>query len=342
MEQTRTINLPIAGKLQHGEKLEGKGPKELGYFIARTQNSEMNFLINRFKEKYPKETKVNIRFFDENPLTIRNVRYNQSGAVCYCLENSKEGKEKTKNGWKPIECKEDCSYRFTDGHGKPMCNREATLKFIVPAVTTDRIFLMKITGQTSIDRVKDYIKLQKMQSKSIVGDYTLSLHQEEQINREGKKFNNYILDIYKSDEFDSNNISQESEKIKEEPKKETIKKKEQKPKQTSSTKQVKKVQENAKTEPKKEEKISEDDMKNYYALISTKHENINDKDYLIGNFANIEDEIMDIIISPEYAEELENCDLGTTVKLDVQKTITNKLFTKTIEYIEKHKKNVAA
>ena len=342
MEQTRTINLPIAGKLQHGEKLEGKGPKELGYFIARTQNSEMNFLINRFKEKYPKETKVNIRFFDENPLTIRNVRYNQSGAICYCLENSKEGKEKTKNGWKPIECKEDCSYRFTDGPGKPMCNREATLKFIVPAVTTDRIFLMKITGQTSIDRIKDYIKLQKMQSKSIVGDYTLSLHQEEQINREGKKFNNYILDIYKSDEFDSNNISQESEKIKVEPKKETIKKKEQKPKQTSSTKQVKKVQENAKTEPKKVEKISDEDMKNYYALISTKHESINDKDYLIGNFANMEDEIMDIIISPEYAEELENCDLGTTVKLDVQKTKTNKLFTKTIEYIEKHKKNVAA
>lgn len=342
MEQTRTINLPIAGKLQHGEKLEGKGPKELGYFIVKTQNSEMNFLMNRFKERYPKETKVNIRFFDENPLTIRNVRYNQGGAACYCLENSKTGKEKTKKGWQNIECKEDCEYRLLDGPGKPACNREGTLKFIIPEVTTDRIFLMKIKGQTSIDRIRDYIALQKMQQKSIIGDYTLSLHQEEQINREGKKFNNYILDIYKEDEVVSNNISQEVNKIDEKSNKTEVKKKESKTTKKSSTKVETKNEEKLEKGDKEADKVSEEELKNYFSLINTKREIISGKEYVVGIFGNTKDELVDIIVHPDYAEEIEECNLGTTVKLDVQKTKTNRNFTKTVEFITKLKKNNVA
>lgn len=352
MEQKKAINFPIAGKIQHGLKQKENKPKELGYFIAKTQNNEMNFLMNRFKEKYPKETKVNISFFDENPLTIRNVRYNQSGAVCYCLENETKGKEKTKNGWKQIECKKDCKYRITDTPGKPMCNREGTLKFIIPNVTTDRIFLMKITGQTSINRIKDYISLQKMQGKSIVGDYILSLHQEEQTNKEGKKFKNFILDIYKNDELISNNnIFPNNEKIiennvkeqaNETLKKSTTIKKELKTLIQNKSETTKKVEKSTEQKDIDVNKISDDELQKCFTLISTKRESILNnnvpKEYLIGSFVNIKDEELDIIIPPEFAEGLEKCNLGTTVKLDISKSKNNRIFAKTLEYITKLEK----
>lgn len=355
MKQTRTINLPIAGKLQHGLKLEGKGPKELGYFIAKTQNSDMNFLMNRFKERYPKDTKVNIRFFDENPLTIRNARYGNNKTLCYCLDGEINGKERTKKGWQPVECTENCPYRKAKEDGKPNCNREATLKFILPEVTTDRIFLMKIKGQTSIDRIKDYIALQRMQGKSILGDYILSLHQEEQINRNGKQFNNFILDIYKKEDFNSNNISPNNNTTEKEivnKKRETTKQLDTKKNETKIVKQSKKtIDKRTSTKQKAKDsnvkKMTDEELQQCFTLISTKRENIKNnnqsKEYVIGNFVNIKDEELDIIIPPDYAEELESCDLGTTVKLDVSKSKNNRMYAKTLEYVVKlQKNNVAA
>jgi hypothetical protein len=46
---------------------------ELGYFIAKIKNDNMQFLLNRFNEKYHQENKINVRFFDENPLSVRRI-----------------------------------------------------------------------------------------------------------------------------------------------------------------------------------------------------------------------------------------------------------------------------
>ena len=55
MEQVARMNLPIVGRVQHGEKqiVDNKTKvKELGYFIAKIRNDNMNFLLNKFNEKY--------------------------------------------------------------------------------------------------------------------------------------------------------------------------------------------------------------------------------------------------------------------------------------------------
>ena len=65
----------------------------------------------------------------------------------------------------------------------------------MPKICTDRIWLMKITGQTSINRLHDYFELQRMQGKSIKGHYNLFLKQEEISDFTGKTYNHYILDI---------------------------------------------------------------------------------------------------------------------------------------------------
>ena len=80
MEQVTKTNLPIVGRIQHGMQQivnQRKRVTELGYFIATTKNNNMNFMLNRFNEKYPKQTSLNIQFFDEEPLSIRKARYNQ-------------------------------------------------------------------------------------------------------------------------------------------------------------------------------------------------------------------------------------------------------------------------
>lgn len=115
----------------------------------------MQFLVNRFNEKYNQQNRITIRFFDEEPLTVRRIRYNQSGAVCYCMANQNDGRQKISNLWKPINCSEECKYRYAaDENSKPMCNLEGTLKFLLPGISDDRIWLMKITGYKSIQRIQ--------------------------------------------------------------------------------------------------------------------------------------------------------------------------------------------
>ena len=105
MEQVTKTNLPIVGRIQHGMQQivnQRKRVTELGYFIATTKNNNMNFMLNRFNEKYPKQTSLNIQFFDEEPLSIRKARYNQGGAVCYCMAGTSKGKQKVSNKWQDI------------------------------------------------------------------------------------------------------------------------------------------------------------------------------------------------------------------------------------------------
>lgn len=79
MEQIKNMNLPIVGKIQHGGQIIAqngtKRLKELGYFIAKTKNNNMQLLLDRFNEKYLKKTSLIIHFFDENPLYYFFIKF---------------------------------------------------------------------------------------------------------------------------------------------------------------------------------------------------------------------------------------------------------------------------
>lgn len=363
MEKVKNMNLPIVGKIQHGEQQISNGKKkvvELGYFIAKIKNDNMQFLLNKFNELFNKQNKINIRFFDEEPLTLRRIRYNQGGTACYCMYGQEQAKQKTSEGWKSINCTDICKYRLSqDGTSKPMCNLEGTLKFLLPQISTDRIWIMKITGQTSIKRLQAYIELQKQLGNSLIGDYTLFLKQENQTNKLGKSFNNYILDIVKQENFNSNAISSDSKKVTETFNKNTdntisnnsIAKnipespKENKPTEKKASKKSTKKQEVKTTEPQSVENTLVNNFEDYYVLVETFTQEIPKAgvltEYLVAKFVDINDKPIDVIIPPNLQEELLQCDLGTMVTLELA-TKGQKTFTNNINYIQKCLKNVAA
>lgn len=349
----------------------------------------MKFLVNRFEEKLSKQTAITVHFFDEEPLTVRQIRYNQGGAVCYCMDGSTQGKQKIKNEWKPIECKEDCEYRIKTGQGKAMCNEEGTLKFMLPDICVDKIWYMKITSHTSIQTLRDYIDFQKHIGNSLIGDYVIFLKEVEH-SVEGNKFKNKVLDIIRKEDFISNNqtissnqiISQNQnnqtqlstnqvkdveknteilEVIASENNNNTQNNKieaqvEQKVEDTTQkvetnekkvTKRTTKTKKESKKEPLETQEDAELNAKfqNYHILIETKTKMLTKEgkptEYVFATFTNTDDKTVEVIIPPKYAEELKQCDLGTSVLLDLQ-TKGDKTFTNSIEYIDKCIKNVAA
>ncbi|MBQ3413866.1 MAG: hypothetical protein IJH39_00630 [Clostridia bacterium] len=412
MEQTRYVNLPMIGRIQHG-LLENNRVKELGYFIAKSEDPYMEKYLQKFNELYKGKQCIDIEIFDKEPLSVKYARYNQSGEVCSCMENSKDAKLKVKNGWQNIKCTENCQYRQRNEQGKAQCNRIAWFKFLIPSISKDRIFLMRITGQRAINRLKEYFSFQKEQQGSVKGQYILFLRKEEQRNILGQTFNNYILDIMKKDfnqvekipdnqennqnvstinaqnvnntstnvknsppnvvtEIDTKNnnskekIIDESNVAKEEQNAESKKGKATTKKKSKSKKSVEN-QEGIITENKGEiasispeqtsnENIIDsentgdaedtDDVNKYFVLESTYTEMIADKQglekpYLIGKFHDYNENIIDIAIKPEDSEELQKCDIGTLVKIDIHEAL-NKKFAVKLEYVNKIIKKVAA
>lgn len=390
MEQTRNTNLPVIGMVQHGIQIQNpngtKRAKELGHFIAKIQDNYMQKFLQKFDELYTGKKYLEIEFVNDNPLTKKFVRYNQGGEVCHCLEGNSTGSQKTKDGWKPIECNtEQCQYRQKNENGKTACNRIAWLKFFIPSISKDRIWLMKITGQTSINRIDAYINIQKAQGNSLDNRYILFLKQEEQTSKStGQTFNNYVLDILKKEDFlleqttpktsentqelstkneqnvNNNVVNQELavttnnntptvipvENIK--PKETTTKKSTATTKKQTKSK-TKKEEEKAPKEIKTEEsknENAEDNLKNCYGLLKTFTETLTNKkgeqkEYLIGEFVDMKDNISNIVIRPEDSTELAECDLGTFVRLEVNE-IGGRKFAMKLEFIEKTLKKVAA
>lgn len=84
MEQTRNFKLPIIGQVQHGQKVNNK-VTELGYFILKTKNDYMNVYLQKFDKQIKGKQSIDIEFFDEEPLLVRYVRYNQGGKACHCM-----------------------------------------------------------------------------------------------------------------------------------------------------------------------------------------------------------------------------------------------------------------
>lgn len=383
MEQVTRTNLPIVGRIQHGEQQfinQRKRVTELGYFIAKTKNSNMNFLLNRFDEKYPKQTFLNVTFFNEDPLTIRRIRYNQGGAVCYCMSGTTKGKQKVSNKWQDIECSSNCKYCIKqEGAGKPACNYEGTLKFMLPEISQDRIWIMKITGQQSISNLEEYIGFQKYLGNSLKGTYTIFLNQIEQTNSEGKKFNNFVIDIVKTEDFNSNNnsisqndtknsiISTENTNIVEnsipnqtptETEKNTKKgtNKTSRPTKKStkaSDTNVVSSMENEKVDSHLEQpQITNEQNQNvpqtykeHCFLYDTEYKNFKkagkDTEYLIAKVTDENDKTTDVVVKPEFREKMEKCDIGTELILELQKFGEN-IISKNINFVRPILKKVAA
>ncbi len=389
MEQTRYANLPIIGRVQHGEqRVSEKGHKrvvELGHFIAKIQDSFMESYLKKFNEQYKGQKSIDIEFFDENPLTTKLVRYNQSGEVCSRHLTANMARQKEKNGWKEIECSESCQHRQRNEQGKRACNRIGWLKFIIPSICRDRIWLMRITGQKSIDRLEDYIALQKNQGNSIKGKYTLFLKQEEDLNCFGQSFTNYVLDIFQKDnsiqaipqtttqtnskpteqsptnanivdnniqntkkqEAKTNTIIQMPTENKQEDKQENKQNITEKAKTTKETVTQKKT-----TTTKSKAKntitpqiVTEPNFDNCYVLIGNRTEKFlkdgQPKEYFIGEFHDMTDKPIDIIINPEFTDYLSTCGLGTVVELDI-KEFGDKKIAMDLKYVQIIEKNIAA
>lgn len=380
MEQVTRTNLPLAGRIQHGEQQiinHKKKVKELGYFIAKSKNDNMNFLLNRFYEKHQKQNFLNIQFFDETPLTIKKIRYNQSGAVCYCMTGTSKGKQKISNKWQDIECNSNCKYCIKqEGSSKPACNYEGTLKFLLPDISTDRIWIMKITGQQSISNLEEYINFQKYLGNTLIGTYTIFLNQIEQTNSEGKKFNNIVLDIVKAEDFNSNNVSfsqintknsslstdnvqtvdnsnqnQDKTQFENNATKETSKTNKnsknntQKATQADNTNAVTNSETTTENLQSEQSKITDGTYKEHCFLYDKEYKtfkkNGNETEYLIAKVTDINDKLTNVVISPEFRTEIEDCDIGTELIIEF-KNFKGNIISKNIEILRKIPKKIVA
>ena len=370
MEQKRIL-LPLAGKIQHGKQEESKkGRKivELGYFIAKAENETLTFLENRFNEKYPQKQLIHIRFFDEEPYTVRRVRYNQSGAVCYCPYEETQGKQKVSGVWKPVECNEDCTYRAVEeGKNKPDCLFEGNLRFLLPEISGDRIWRMQIKGYQSIFALYEYINFQKYLGKTLIGDYYLFLKKKTQTSKDGKSYQNYVLDIVRKEDFILNETSLSNAELSTDKgqnvdnsikilpeiennnnsvsKEETKVKNKEKTKTTKTNKTASK--EKTVVEPKTEvvENTIPEDYKDWYLLLEKEYKTLTNAgkptEYLVASFVDIYDNVKEVIIAPQFVDEILECDTGTNVILDLAEA-GDKIFTKDIKFVRKVKKDVAA
>lgn len=321
-----------------------------GYFIAKTQNSEMDLLSKKFKQVYgEKPTKIRIRFFDETPFTIRNARYNQSGAVCYCMQGEKLGKEKVKNKWQNKECLSNCEYAVSANGQKPVCMQEGTLKFLLPDVSLDRAWLLKIRGITVIDKIYSYISTQNLFGNSIIGDYYLYLLKEKQTRAyDGKSFNNVVLDIIKADSNEVVLKNIETKILEEKNKNET----EQSVSKNKKVCQKQDLQVNSvenKVIPIKKEKENdtienEINFEKCYSFLNIEpiiiNKNGKELEYMQGNFIDMKDNQISAIVNDELVKELEVCDLGTILELEFTEKLEKKWIIKS-KFVQKCLKKVA-
>ena len=203
MEHRNLINLPVVGKVQHGERLNNK-VVDYGYFIVKSDDEKMKPYLQKFDEQFKGKNSIEIEIFDENPFTTKYARYNQGGEACHCSEDSDVAVMKVKNGWQKIKCNPfECQYRVRNDQGKRACNRIAWLRFLLPSITTNCVFLMRITGQESIENLDAVFAMQRMQRNSVKGTYTIYLKKKDQSNCFAQSFNNYILNILKKEDFNS-------------------------------------------------------------------------------------------------------------------------------------------
>lgn len=331
-----------------------------GYFIAKSKDEQMDLLVKKFEKIYgEKPTKLKIRFFDDNPFSVKNVRYNQSGIVCYCIDGKSIGKEKVKNLWHDKECLPSCEHLNSKDGQKPSCIQEGTLKFLLPEISLDRVWLMKIRGVTIINKISSYIETQKVLGNEIKGDFYMYLKREKQTRKsDGKSFNNYTIDILKLEDDGNENkavvnildteteaLPKDNEVIKKDIKKDE--KKDSKPKKTEKKSKTEKIVDISQSNTEKTEaKQGDYDFSKCYAFFSIEPITITNKEgkkitYSLGNFCDMEDKSVSAIMKEELAEELKKCDLGTVLSLDIIERAGKKWITD-FKFVQKCIKKVAA
>ena len=360
MEKTRYVNLPVIGIVQHGEQVPtangGKRAKELGHFIAKVQDMYMQGYLRKFDELYKGKTSIEIEFITDEPFSAKYSRSNQSGQVCYCMFGTDEANQKTKDGWQKIKCLgSNCQYRQKKKVGPPDCKKVGWLKFIIPKIATDRIWLMRITSQQAVDTLYQYFSLQKEQGKSVKGKYILFLKQVEN-SKDGKTFNNYIIDIIKKEDFISNTTtpqkeenSQEQSTTNEQIVNNNVEKNTEKSNETLKEKTKKKV---TKKSTKKVTKIEVSENPNvdkcYYFTNHHTEEFMKDgkpKEYFIGEFYDMTDKPVNFIVKPELVEPILECGIGSVLETEIQDFKDKKILTdfKFVQNNEKEaQKNIAA
>ena len=356
------VSLPIAGCIKHGAKTGKKGkerPVELGYFIAKVPDAAMQHLLEKFNSVYNQSKELNIRFVSEDPYTEKRIRYNSGGTACYCYPNQSKAKEKANNKWTERDCLETCEHRTAPTGKKPACAVEGTLKFMIPEISQDRIWYIKTKSWFSINNIKDYINFQKHLNNSLINDYKLFLKPKEDII-DGQTFNNFVLDIVKSENINSNQVSnqilnQETATTAAKPKTQTTNKKEEvkpQPKEKKSKETTKTtipttpIQEstndiNIEIPKSEKQEPTGDDLKRYYVLIETKDVTISKKGkptkYLEAKFCDKDSKEINAIIHPKYAKDMALCELGSQFLMDVEE-FGQRLIVNNCEYLVKELK----
>ena len=355
MEQVSYVNLPIIGRIQHGEQVPvGNGKKrakELGYFIAKVQDQFMQGYLQKFDQLYKGKTSVEIEFITEDPFSAKFSRSNQTGQVCYCMFETDEANQKTQNGWQKIKCLgSNCQYRQKKQVGPPDCRKVGWLKFLIPKVSTDRIWLMRITSSQSIDSLNQYFSLQKEHGQSVKGKYILFLRKVEN-SKDGKTFSNYIVDIMKKEDFISNTLPQNIENS--QPQSTTneqivnntvvnnIKKENKELKNKVSNQNTKKI-------VKIEVSENPDIDKCYYFTNHHTETFMKDgkpKEYFIGEFYDMSDKPVNLIVKPELIDGILKCGIGTVFETEIQ-VVNNKKILTDFKFVQNNEKgaqkNIAA
>ena len=335
--ETNFTSVPIAGCIKHGV-LENNRPKELGYFIARVENNAMKDFSDTFNKLYSKTQELIIYVLNEDACTLRRVKRNQSGIMCYCSNNTSKAKEKVNKAWVEKDCLESCESRQAKENQKPLCQQELTLKFLIPTIAQDRCWLFQTKSFYTIQKITSYLNFQKQLGNPIKGYYKLFLSTKIS-ETNGKKFTNYVVDIMKASEDSNNtpNLSQTNSTKADIPTLEStqtepiITKPIQqddtniKPNKKTASKKIS-TEKTKKDKPEKAEnveaqsettQITDEDMNNYYILLETSNIELTKQGkqipYIQGKFINKQDKEVEIILHPDFANEIAECELRKSI-----------------------------
>lgn len=315
----------------------------------------MQGYLQKFNQLYEGKTFIEIEIITDNGYSSKYSRSNQSGQVCYCMTGTNQAYHKTTTGWEKIECQgQDCQYRQKKDNTKSDCSKVAWLKFLIPKITTDRIWLMKITSQQAVNSLDEYFSLQREQRKSIKGKYILFLKQVEN-SKNGKTFSNYIVDIMKKEDFISN--TQIPEEVENTPSLSTtneqnvnnkVENTKEQQKATKKPKEESKETKSTKSKAKKIETITvaeNPDVDKCYYLTNHHIEKFNKNgkptEYFIGEFYDMTDKPVNLIVKPELIDIILQCGIGSIFETEIQEFKGKKILTN-IKFVQNNEKNIAA
>lgn len=309
----------------------------------------MQGYLQKFDQMYKGKTSIEIEFITEEPFSAKYSRSNQSGQVCYCMFRDDEANQKIQNGWQKIKCLgQECQYRQKKQVGPPDCRKVGWLKFLIPDIATDRIWLMKVTSGQAVDALDQYFSLQKEQGQSVKGKYILFLKQVSN-SKDGKTFNNYIIDIIKKEDFISNTTPQKQSTANEQIVNNNVEN------NTKKTTEIQKEQAKKKTTRKNVKKVTKIEIsenpnidKCYYFTNHHTETFMKDgkpKEYFIGEFYDMTDKPVNFIVKPELIDGILECGIGSVFETEIQNFKDKKILTdfKFVQNNEKDaQKNIAA